>query len=175
MSEEMKGCPFCGGCDCFDWSGDGYPDMPACLRKDTHNEKEVIKAWQTRPIEDALQAELDYMTAYADKLVEHLPGGYLPKDIENIREANLHMAMQVNELEAEVETLKQRLNIACHIDGNADEFDWTALDKLHELATLRENLRWALVEIRRGAAGNLLAGIAHVMAILRKHHLIPEE
>lgn len=106
--------------------------------------------------------------------VEHLPGDYLPKDIENIREANMHMAMQVNELEAEVETLKRRLNVVCHIKTDADEFDWSVLDKLHELDTLRENLRWALVEIGRGAAGNLLAGIAHVMAILRKHHLVEE-
>jgi len=43
-----------------------------------------------------LQAEVNHLTAYADKLIE--PLDYLPKDIENIRKANfrLHEVEQQN-------------------------------------------------------------------------------
>jgi len=46
-----------------------------------------------------MKNELEESKKYADKLVESLPGDYLPKDIENIRTANMHMAQALNELE----------------------------------------------------------------------------
>lgn len=61
MSEKLKPCPFCGGMNCVTWSEDGFPLAPNCLR-DTHNSDELFKAWNTRPIEDALQKRIEELT-----------------------------------------------------------------------------------------------------------------
>jgi hypothetical protein len=69
MSDELKPCPFCGEkaeIRVKQWiDGEGYPDKlvwvecPDC--GDTHRPDN----WNTRPIEDALRAELE--TAYFEK------------------------------------------------------------------------------------------------------------
>ena len=46
-----------------------------------------------------MKNDLEESKKYADKLVDALPGDYLPKDIENIRTANVHMADKIVELE----------------------------------------------------------------------------
>lgn len=66
MSEEIKRCPFCGGA--FEWSGRlecwvcGSADS-GCevdVRASRYiSEEEQIKALNTRPIEDALQARIE--------------------------------------------------------------------------------------------------------------------
>jgi hypothetical protein len=45
---------------------------------------------------------------YCDRLAQGLPEGMLPKDIENIREANCHMAQHICELEEEIRKLKSK-------------------------------------------------------------------
>ena len=65
MSENLNPCPFCGGEDlsvhfddgfsCYVWCGD-------CGSKTDNRhptKKEAIKAWNTRPAEDALKAEVE--------------------------------------------------------------------------------------------------------------------
>jgi len=59
----------------------------------------------------SLREQLKDMTEYADKLVEALPGDYLPKDIENIREANMHMAQKIIDLEAQLKEDETQLRL----------------------------------------------------------------
>jgi Lar family restriction alleviation protein len=72
MPDQLKPCPFCGGqnvkCDnerdkrgytvyfgkCFDCGAMGH---------DTRNYDKATAAWNTRPIEDALRAQLEAATA----------------------------------------------------------------------------------------------------------------
>jgi len=49
-----------------------------------------------KPTYEELELKLAEAQAYADKLAAGLPDGMLPKDVENLREANLALA---NELE----------------------------------------------------------------------------
>lgn len=60
-----------------------------------------LNKYQTSRIED--------LAAYADKLAEGLPEGMLPKDIENIRQANVTMATRIAELEATISAYENDL------------------------------------------------------------------
>lgn len=60
MNEKLKPCPFCGkemSQDNF-FSCDGYPQACGCWEK-THTGMEAIDVWNTRPLEDALQARAE--------------------------------------------------------------------------------------------------------------------
>jgi len=119
---DLKRCPFCKNTVRIDewYLGDCNkplyrivgcdPDCPCEFVADTM--EELVKAWDTRPLEDALEQKLADMTAYADKLVDALPGGYLPKDIDVIRQANADFADEVHDLEAENKLLYETLELA---------------------------------------------------------------
>lgn len=49
---------------------------------------------------EAARARISELEAYADKLARGLPEGMLPKDVENLRVANVQMAARISELEA---------------------------------------------------------------------------
>lgn len=53
-------------------------------------------------------AELE---AYADKLAAGLPEGMLPKDIENIRQANVNMATQIIDLVNKLQQAKELIEL----------------------------------------------------------------
>jgi hypothetical protein len=74
MTDKLKACPFCGEEDClqFDQHGDVYV---SCLDKSNGNN------WNTRPIEDALNARIaeleaevtnghELQDAYCDRIAE---------------------------------------------------------------------------------------------------------
>lgn len=48
-----------------------------------------------KPTYEELEIELAEARAYADKLAAGLPDGMLPKDVENLREANLALATEL--------------------------------------------------------------------------------
>jgi hypothetical protein len=53
-----------------------------------------------------LKKELDWYKNYADRLVEHKDMVCLPADLKNLRESNLKLATENEELKNQVETLK---------------------------------------------------------------------
>ena len=53
-----------------------------------------------------LKKELDWYKNYADRLVEHKDMVCLPADLKNLRESNLKLATENEELKKKVETLK---------------------------------------------------------------------
>lgn len=50
-----------------------------------------------------LERELAEAKAYADKLADGLPVGMLPKDVENLREANAGLAAELSAVTADLE------------------------------------------------------------------------
>lgn len=57
---DLRPCPFCGkpmSVDNF-FSCDGYPQACGCWEK-THSGEKAMEIWNTRPLEDALQAEVE--------------------------------------------------------------------------------------------------------------------
>lgn len=66
MGDELKGCPFCpnGGDVSKDWvDPDGY--MVYC---DACGDEYPLEFWQSRPREDALQAEIDRLKAENEEM-----------------------------------------------------------------------------------------------------------
>ena len=68
---ELKNCPFCGSelteDDAF--SEDGYPQMCHCIWQ-TNSAEKAVQNWNTRPIEDALQARIDELEKIIKGLLE---------------------------------------------------------------------------------------------------------
>ena len=115
MSDELKPCPFCDG-DKFVIGivgGENYVWCKKCgARCEGHKTINGAKEkWNTRPIEK-------WWSDYADKLVEALPSDFLPKDIENIRTANCHMADKINALTAELAAAQARIvELECDLEA----------------------------------------------------------
>jgi hypothetical protein len=72
--------------------------------------------WQSKIIDD-LTSERDEAREYADKLVEGLPDGMLPKDVEVLREANLGLATNI------AAVTEQRDRLAEALDKVVDAWD----------------------------------------------------
>jgi len=83
-----------------------------------------------REIIDNLQLEVKQLNAalnesrrYADKLVDHIP--YLPKDMENLRAANLHLSNEIEALKEQKEEESRFIKSALDAAGQftlSDEF-----------------------------------------------------
>jgi regulator of replication initiation timing len=65
--------------------------------------QELVK--RTSEVEE-LKKQLDWYKNYADRLVEHKDMVCLPADLKNLRESNLKLATENEELKKKVETLK---------------------------------------------------------------------
>jgi len=68
-----------------------------------------------------LKKELDWYKDYADRLVEHKDMVCLPADLKNLRESNLKLATENEELKKQVETLRGIITQAWFT--NAEEKD----------------------------------------------------
>ena len=65
--------------------------------------QELVK--RTSEVEE-LKKQLDWYKNYADRLVEHKDMVCLPADLKNLRESNLKLATENEELKKQVETLR---------------------------------------------------------------------
>ena len=66
MSEELILCPFCGKLDYVQYSSkNGAGCCDDCM-----NLSGLVKNWNSRPIEDALRAEIDMLKAGRDEMVK---------------------------------------------------------------------------------------------------------
>jgi hypothetical protein len=63
MSEELRPCPFCGGTNICTEKGINLNYCDSCSAEAN------IEHWNTRPIEDALQARIAELEALVDELV----------------------------------------------------------------------------------------------------------
>ena len=88
-----------------------------------------------------LKKELDWYKNYADRLVEHKDMVCLPADLKNLRESNLKLATENEELKNQVETLNGIITQAWFT--NAEEKDKQIeylLQKVKELSDPYEDL-----------------------------------
>lgn len=82
MSDELKPCPFCGVSPKEEWHQyrngtlQVYCDNPECPAESIYTgllePSEARKAWNTRPVEDALRAEIERWRADATRLAAEL-------------------------------------------------------------------------------------------------------
>jgi regulator of replication initiation timing len=79
----------------------GFPDKIFSQVLDIR--QELVK--RTSEVEE-LKKQLDWYKNYADRLVEHKDMVCLPADLKNLRESNLKLATENEELKKRVETLK---------------------------------------------------------------------
>ena len=94
MSEELKPCPFCGSTE----TRTNYALLPEviCLGCDAtidtgYEMDDAIKLWNTRPIEDALQARIAELEWNNSELTDE----------------NAELTLRVTEMETELNLLKQ--------------------------------------------------------------------
>jgi len=102
---------------------------------------------------DSLTEQLRESQAYADKLVEHKDMICLPKDLEVLREANLGLAMELNEARAtcrELVTDSNAITLAqtvVRITQERDELrEWASVNGVSSLAKDRDQFRARLRE-----------------------------
>jgi hypothetical protein len=88
-----------------------------------------------------LKKELDWYKNYADRLVEHKDMVCLPADLKNLRESNLKLATENEELKKRVETLKGIITQAWFTDvEEKDKQIEYLLQKVNELSDPYEDL-----------------------------------
>jgi len=88
-----------------------------------------------------LKKELDWYKDYADRLVEHKDMVCLPADLKNLRESNLKLATENEELKKQVETLRGVITQAWFTDvEEKDKQIEYLLQKVKELSDPYEDL-----------------------------------
>ena len=101
--EKLKACPFCGEEYAHDFDGVVY--CAGKCRDDGSLVKIPVKTWQSRPVENALNARISELES-ALKTMRHIlyriedPYPYLGEDYEEIRAANKKARMALNEPES---------------------------------------------------------------------------
>jgi hypothetical protein len=88
-----------------------------------------------------LKKELDWYKNYADRLVEHKDMVCLPADLKNLRESNLKLATENEELKKRVETLKGIITQAwfTNVEEKDKQIEYL-LQKVKELSDPYEDL-----------------------------------
>ncbi len=105
-----------------------------------------------------LERELNSLQAYADKLADGLPEGMLPKDVENLRNANSGLAEDLRQVERErdkalcalAETSATNTEIRRQLDEAKREIaklKASSNENYWEVSRQRDNMRFALHEI----------------------------
>lgn len=86
-----------------------------------------------------------------------------------------------DKLQAEIDVLQKRLNVAVHLnEDSAEGFDWAVLDKVFLYDNLKKHVREAVGEIdavfeNPDSQGLFAEGFEHAYFIFKKHGLIEEE
>jgi regulator of replication initiation timing len=100
--------------------------------------QELVK--RTSEVEE-LKKQLDWYKNYADRLVEHKDMVCLPADLKNLRESNLKLATENEELKKQVETLRGIITQAWFADvEEKDKQIEYLLQKVKELSDPYEDL-----------------------------------
>ena len=88
-----------------------------------------------------LKKELDWYKNYADRLVEHKDMVCLPADLKNLRESNLKLATENEELKKQVETLRGIITQAwfTNVEEKDKQIEYL-LQKVKELSDPYEDL-----------------------------------
>jgi predicted RNase H-like nuclease (RuvC/YqgF family) len=88
-----------------------------------------------------LQKQLDWYKDYADRLVKHKDMVCLPADLKNLRESNLKLATENEELKKRVETLKGIITQAwfTNVEEKDKQIEYL-LQKVNELSDPYEDL-----------------------------------
>jgi regulator of replication initiation timing len=114
----------------------GYPDKIFSQVLDIR--QELVK--RTSEFEE-LKKQLDWYKNYADRLVKHKDMVCLPADLKNLRESNLKLATENEELKKRVETLKGIITQAWFTDvEEKDKQIEYLLQKVNELSDPYEDL-----------------------------------
>jgi regulator of replication initiation timing len=114
----------------------GFPDKIFSQVLDI--KQELVK--RTSEVEE-LKKQLDWYKNYADRLVEHKDMVCLPADLKNLRESNLKLATENEELKKRVETLKGIITQAWFTDvEEKDKQIEYLLQKVNELSDPYEDL-----------------------------------
>ena len=120
MSEELKRCPHCGSKAVYVHSM-AY-DWVKCGNMNCHNTATIsVRYWNTRPIEDELQAQIDQLTAERDELKNELENerdtrknelgsGLLTTLVNGNALEVRHLKQELAELQLENELLKGKMN-----------------------------------------------------------------
>jgi len=114
----------------------GFPDKIFSQVLDIR--QELVK--RTSEVEE-LKKQLDWYKNYADRLVEHKDMVCLPADLKNLRESNLKLATENEELKKRVETLKGIITQAwfTNVEEKDKQIEYL-LQKVKELSDPDEDL-----------------------------------
>jgi hypothetical protein len=105
-------------------------------------ESELLSAYNKVLAENVeLKKELDWYKNYADRLVEHKDMVCLPADLKNLRESNLKLATENEELKKQVETLRGIITQAwfTNVEEKDKQIEYL-LQKVKELSDPYEDL-----------------------------------
>jgi len=114
----------------------GFPDKIFSQVLDI--KQELVK--RTSEVEE-LKKQLDWYKNYADRLVEHKDMVCLPADLKNLRESNLKLATENEELKKQVETLRGIITQAwfTNVEEKDKQIEYL-LQKVNELSDPYEDL-----------------------------------
>lgn len=137
MDNELKLCPFCGKTPDYRGTDAHADDCYLVVVKRSTSPNDINEAWEERPIEDALRAEVARLTL--DLKGSENVNAYLNKQ-------NIDIAKEIGELRAEVARLQAELT---HALDNIEDYkavqDWARTDYEKLQAELQHDI-WHQVE-----------------------------
>lgn len=93
-------------------SRESYESMLNVFRPVVERHYVFGTGWKSPAEFAAVVKERDEAVAYSEKLAQEMPDGMLPKDVENIRNANANMATEISRLRSEIERKDAALRLA---------------------------------------------------------------
>ena len=135
MSKVLKACPFCGEqhktnkiANIIDYDGEGHPilgEYKNVVSMLVHGRNDFIPldVWQSRPIEDALRAELELSRKIAGEAIKQTETLTEQLDDSN-RKLEQRIALEIDE-HLKVVELQAKLDMALRVLNKLNEFDYT--------------------------------------------------
>jgi len=117
----------------------GWPKLVIKLERERDEARE--KAERYRLTANAMMAKLHELQTYADKLADGLPTGMLPRDVQNLREANAGLAEDLQKAEQERDEARVQF-------GAAEGLGMALVKTIDELRTEKAELVVKLVNLQ---------------------------